>query len=408
MELQLTRVVAVLAGASLFAQQPGPATPAAPAGGVDLAGEEHPTIGEALGKLRLGDWFERLDVTGFTSVRWFETDDRGSRPDGAIGIDQATVFLDAAVREVGSIVCEVRIERLYDADTTGLTTGELHIWLPDVCVLPGDGKLSLRVGRFDLRFGEYYMLEDAHLNRTISYPVSLPYQFDEGVLATADFGTWRLDASVSDGTRSRNSNTGIAPGFTTRLQYEPHDRLLLSASGHYAHECAVSALGFNASLVTPVTGAATGSSSSAEVRLTAGCADLIAEPFTGVHVQLQAGAARVADDDEAFSRTFYWWTVEPWLDLGQATRLVARGSGAGTYDDVEGYRFEGRPFGNGTATYGFDLAAMERWSIGIAHTFVTGLTGKVEVGVDRLTATDVSARPDDTRSFFAAELVLVF
>lgn len=403
-------VVAAILAAVLPAQQPTPNPPSErPAStSVDLGGDEHPTIGEALGRIRLGDWFERLDVIGFTSVRAFQTDDRGARPDGAIGIDQATVFLDAGVRDVGSLYCELRIERLYDADTTGVGTGELYINLPNLLALPGDGTLGLKVGRFDFRFGEYYPLEDAHKNRTISYPASLPYQFDEGVLASADIGTFGLDASVSDGTRSRNSRTGISPAVTTRLRWRPSDRFYASASGHWSHGADVSALGFNASLVTPVTGSATGSSPNLEVGLLTGCADVVCQLGERFHVQAQAGAARVRDDDESFSRTFYWWTFEPWLQMTASTLLVARYSGVGTYDDQEGYRFEGRPFANATANYGFDLRSLERLSIGLHHTFLPGLVGKVEVGCDRLTGTAVSGRADDTMPFVACELVLIF
>lgn len=397
-------VAATLAAVVPAQQQP----PNAPQGGVDLSGDEHPTIGEALGRIRLGDWFERLDVLGFTSVRAFQTDDRGARPDGAIGIDQATVFLDAGVRDVGSLFCEVRIERLYDADTTGIGTGELYVNLPNLLTLPGDGSLGLKVGRFDFRFGEYYPLEDAHKNRTISYPASLPYQFDEGVLATADIGVFGLDASVSDGTRSRNSRSGISPAVTTRLRWRPSDHFYASASGHWSHSADVSALGFNASLVTPVENSATGSSSSLEVGLLAGCADVICQLGESFHLQTQIGAARADDDDEAFSRTFYWWTIEPWFQLTPSTILVGRYSGVGTYDDQEGYQFEGRPFANASTTYGFDLRSLERWSLGLHHTFLPGLVGKAEMGCDRLTGTAASGRPDDTMPFVACELVLTF
>jgi hypothetical protein len=399
--------VSVLLHGCLLTAQNQAEPPPPTTGSVALDGDEHPTIGDALGRIRLGDWFERLDVIGFASVRAFDTGRGGARPDGAVGVDQATLFLDAGVRDVGSIYCELRIERLYDADTTGVGTGELYLSLPGL-VRWGDSSLGLKVGRFDFRFGEYYMLEDAHLNRTISYPASLPYQFDEGVLATAQSGAWTFDVSLSDGTRSRNSSTGVAPAVTGRVRWQPTPSLLASVSGYQAGEAPLSALGFNASLAGPVSGAAAGSSTSTEVRLTAGCADLIAEPIAGIHLQAQAGAARVGDDDTAFGRTFYWWTVEPWLDLGPATMLVARYSGVGTYDDEEGYRFEGRPFANAGASYGFDLRSLDRLSLGVRHVFVPGLIGKLELGRDRLTGTRTSGLPDDERSFVAAELVLVF
>ena len=74
----------------------------------------------------------------------------------------------------------------------------------------------------------------------------------------------------------------------------------------------------------------------------------------------------------------------------------------------EGYAFEGRPYANGVATFGFDLSSLQRLAVGIQHTFAPGLIGKFEVGADRLEGTDASGLGSDTIEFVAGELVLSF
>jgi len=161
-------------------------------------------------------------------------------------------------------------------------------------------------------------------------------------------------------------------------------------------------------VLTPVTGSATGTSPSTEVRSLLGCVDANWQASEALHFQASFGVGHIDDEVDAFDRDFVWWMFEPSWTLSSAWRTALRWSGAGTFDDQEGYRFEGRPYANGSASYGFDLRSMQRVAFAVSRTFAPGLIGKVETGFDHLDGTAPSGLRDDTRTFVAAELVLTF
>ncbi|HEX5052669.1 MAG TPA: hypothetical protein VFZ65_12910 [Planctomycetota bacterium] len=392
----------VLACGSLPAQEPP--TP------VDLDEHEHSSMREVVDRAghTLDDWIDRFRLSGFVAARYFDTEARGSRPDGALGIGAATLFVDADVRNVGSVFLELRLDYFQEAGQNAVGIGEAYMRFGDVFGSGGDHGVGLKVGRFDLPFGEYYNYEDPDRNRLVGFPAAIPYRWDEGVLAFADCGAWGFTAAFTDGTASRNSSSGIAPAATLRLHSRPSEELYLSASGMYIHSADLSSICFGGSVITPVTGSASGSSPSAEVRSSLGSLDADWQLLERVHLQVSAGGGRVDDDADAFDRTIVWWMLEPTVILAPGWDTTLRWSGAGTFDRRKGFQFEGRPYANGAASYGFDLSQLQRVQLGLRHTFAPGLIGKVEVGFDHLVATDVSALPDDTRLFTAAELVLSF
>jgi len=145
---------------------------------VDLSGEPLPSIGEALGGRShqgLGDWIERFDLHGLVAARYLHTGSGGSRPQGAFVIQQASLWLEAEVRDVGTAFVELKLDYYPENDGSGVGTGEVYLKFRDVCKL-GTGTVDLKVGRFDLPFGEYYLMEDADKNRLISFPVLFPYR----------------------------------------------------------------------------------------------------------------------------------------------------------------------------------------------------------------------------------------
>lgn len=382
-----------------------------PPRGVDLSGEEHRSMRDAIGidRLRLDDWIDRFTLSGLLAARYFDTAQGGSRPEGALGIQAASLFVEAEVRDLGTAFVELRLDYFPESAGNAVDLGEAYMTFRNVLQDgAADDGLNLRVGRFDLPFGEYYLLEDPDQNRLIGFPAALPYRWDEGVMVFADAGRWGFAAAVTDGTYSRNSESGIAPAATVRVHARATEHLYLSASGLYIHEADASALCFGGSVITPVTASAMGSSPNTTVRSTLGSLDCRWRASDWLHLQASAGSGRIADDAEAFSRTIYWWMLEPSVTFAPGWDATLRWSGAGTFDDREGYQFEGRPYANGAATYGFDLASLQRVALGVRHTFRPGLFGKLEVGFDQLTATEPSGLADDTRVFTAAELVLRF
>ncbi len=406
MHILLPCAATMALGSGILCQQDPPAA----AGGVDLSGEEHATIRQALEvtRAKLDDWIDRFSLSGLVAARYFDTAPGGARPDGAFGIQAASLFVEASVRDVGTAFVELRLDYFPEASGNAVDLGEAYMTFRDVFRSgTGDG-LSLRIGRFDLPFGEYYKQEDPDKNRLIGFSAAIPYRWDEGVMLFGDNGTYGFTAAVTDGTYSRNSQSGIAPAATLRLHARPDNDFYVSASGLYIHEADASALCFGGSVITPVTGSAMGTSPSATVRSTLGSLDATWQVTDWLHLQASGGAGRIADEDVAFSRTIFWWMLEPSVTLAPGWDTTLRWSGAGTFDRREGFQFEGRPYANGTASYGFDLSQLQRLALGLRHTFAPGLVGKIEVGFDHLVATDASGLPNDTRVFTAAEVVLSF
>lgn len=393
--------LAFAAGNPLAAQDPP---------GVDLGEDQLPSL-RVLARdteRRLDDWIDRFALSGFVAARAFDTERGGTRPDGAIGIQAATLFVDVGVKDVGSAFVEIRLDYFPEAGNNQVDIGEAHAKFDRVLDLGNDTLLGAKVGRFDLPFGEYYLQEDPDRNRLIGFPAVMPYRWDEGAMVFADDGALGFAAAVTDGTYSRNSESGIAPAVTLRVHARPGNGLYLSASGLYIHEADQSALCLGGSVMTPVGGGTAGASPNAEARFCMGSIDAIWEPAAELRLQVSVGGGRIDDGADEFDRTLLWWMLEPSVQFAPGWDATLRWSGGGTFADREGYQLEGRPYANGAASYGFDLSQLQRLALGVRHTFAKSLIGKVEVGFDRLVATDTSGRPDDTRLFTAAELVLSF
>ena len=381
-----------------------------PTGGVDLGEDQHSSLREAFAGVErtFDSWFERFELRGFVAARAFDTARGGSRPDGAIGVQAGTLFVDAEVRDVGRALFEIRYDYFEEAGNNEVSLGEAYLQLDDITGTGGPNGLNLRIGRFDLPFAEWYLLEDPNRNRMIGFPAMIPYRWDEGVLAFADYGGWGFAAALTDGTYSRNSQVGVAPAATLRMHTRPCDALYVSASGIYVHEADAAAICTGGSLLTPVGGGVAGTSPSAEVRVVLAAVDAKWQPSDRFHLQVEAGTGHIDDFVSAFDRTFYWWTFEPSVRLAPQWQATFRWSAVGTFDAEEGYLFESRPYGNGAASFGFDQRSLQRFAAGLSCELTADLVAKVEVGFDRFRVIDASPLDDDTRVFSAAELVLTF
>ncbi len=375
-----------------------------PTGGVDLSGDEHANIGEALGQSRrsLGDWIEHFDLSGQFAASYLHTGTGGKYPDGAFLIHQADLYARASIKDVGEVFLELRLEYFPDDDSRGVGLGEAYMQFRDVAKV-GSADLGLKIGRFDLPFGEYYLLEDPDQNRMVGYPIALPYRWDEGVQAYLTGDDWGANLAVTQGTYSRNSDTGVAPAITAKIHTRASDQLYLSASAHYVDGADATAVCFSGGVITPVTG-----SPSTEVRSMLVSLDTRIDVSDRFLLQASLGGADIDDEADAFDRDFYWWILEPSYAFSTEWRLTGRWSAVGTFDSTEGYRFEGRPYGNGRASYGFEVDNAQRFAVAVAHNFHPNVIGKCEVGIDRFVSTRTSGLGNDDRLFFGAELVVTF
>jgi hypothetical protein len=405
--------VCLLAATGLRAQQdPGGGADDPPP--LDLSGDEYESVAAAEqdGELERPwrRWFEQVTLSGYGAFSYLQTDSGGRQPGGDLIVNQASLFLDADLDDDVGLRFELWLDRFGDTNSD-VDIAEAYAEIRGIADLGEDGWLTLRAGRVDIPFGEHYRYWDSPDNPLISFPVILPYRPDEGVMLFGEYRGVGFKAAFQEGRFGRQTGN-FAKSATLRVSGEPLRDLYVSGSVFWNGKTDRTALCFTGNTLSPV-GSGTvpstlGASPSAEISAAAAEADLRWSFGEGGHLHLTVGHARVYDDVDAFDRDFTWFVVEPSYPVLPGLRLTARYSEAGTYSSTEGYRFENKPFGNGSASYGYDARRVSRLGVGVAWAARQHVIVKTEVGFDRYEAIDASPLGNDTRAFVGAELVLSF
>ena len=122
------------------------------------------------------------------------------------------------------------------------------------------------------------------------------------------------------------------------------------------------------------------------------------------------GQAFLDDADSSFNRDWLWFMIEALYYITPEFYVVGRYSEAGTYDNSEGYRFDGRIFAGADRALGFDMKRFQRFSLGFGLKLNPNVLIKIEGGWDRFTLIDVSPLdPENGNRWFAGgEVVLSF
>jgi hypothetical protein len=112
----------------------------------------------------------------------------------------------------------------------------------------------------------------------------------------------------------------------------------------------------------------------------------------------------------AFDRDLTWFMIQPLYKITRDIHAVARYSEIGTYDDEEGYHFDGEFLAGGNAAYGYDAKRLSRFSLGINWRINPRTRIKLEVGRDRYYVIDASPfdPAGDNRSHAALEVAVSF
>ncbi len=360
-------------------------------------------------------WYESLDLWGFGAVGFLDTGDAGTRPDGGFLIQEASLFVEAHAWEDVSFFYEVQTNRLGQDSSKYVRTGEVYAHVRNLWSDDDGNSLGLKAGRIDIPFGEEYLWQDATDNPLISNSAGYPYGFDEGLLLYGSYSGVGWVTSITDGTDGRSIEDDPAKALTAKLYGNPCEDLYLSASFMKNGDAGESAFEFAGSHFVPVGSGAgqpstLGDSPSTKVDATLFELDARWRLLEQGSLDLSFGRAQVDDPVDAFDRDLTWFAVQPRWDFSSAFYAVARWSEIGTYDDDEGYHFDGKTLADGNAAFGFDARRLQRISVGVGwrpnpHTQV-----KLEVGRDRFEVIDASPlQPSaDDRVFIGMQLVVWF
>ena len=374
---------------------------------IDLSGEPAAELALNGEHVLARPWFENVRLFGYAALNYLDTGGTGTTHDGSFLIKEASLFLEAEVWERTRLFTEIWLTRYQFG--SGFNLGELNLQFSDLFARDGEEGIGLRLGRFEIPFGEEYLRWDADETPMISFTAADPYGIDEGVELFGALRGLNWIAAVTNGSNGTGVDDGAAKQLVGKLHGRPWRDLYLSASVLDTGSTESSALRFGGSTLAPVgAGGVSTAGTSPSDDVDSLCWELdarVAEQRTA-SLNLSFGRGRVDDEVDAFDRGLLWFLVEPALRLRDDLELVLRWSEIGTYDDDEGYRFAGMIIADGEV-FGNDPQVLRRVSGGLCWTVHPNLRVKLEVGKDHIDLIDASPldADNDERLFVACEVV---
>ena len=381
---------------------------------VDLSGDEVSRLenGDVPASVLAKPWYENVDVSGLGAVWLVDSGSDGTRPDVGFVMKESTLFIEAQAWEDVSIFFEVQTTLLQRDHSGDVRTAELYAHFRNILRTWGDDLLSVKIGRVDIPFGEEYLWQDAPDNPLISNSAAYPWLWDEGAVFYGNIKKVGWVAAVMDGSIRRSVEENADKSVTLKLYGRPWKPLFLSGSWMRNGDTSAGPFLLGGSLFQPVgvNGESTaGASPSATVSAT--LYELYAKTNHGrFETDLSFGRGSIDDAVNAFDRDLTWFMLQPLYKITRDVHAVARYSEIGTYDDEEGYHFDGEFLAGGNAAYGYDAKRLTRLSLGINWKINPRTHIKLEVGRDRYYVVDASPfdPTDDNRSHSALEVAVSF
>ena len=380
---------------------------------VDLSQDERPSLNSVEGGHVLSNpWWQNFEIGGFGSAGYYETGENGTVPHGSFSIKEASLFIHADVWQDVEMFIELQTNRLGKDDDLYTRTGEVNVHFRNINI--GESlQLGIKVGRFDIPFGEEYLSQDAIDNPLITSSASYVYGWDEGILGYADIGGVSLIAAITDGTDARSVEDDSSKALNLKVYGDVTEKLYLSFSAMSNGDAAKSAIEFGGSHFEPV-GAShqstLGVSSSEKANGSLIQFDGKYDLFGGLgYLSAYVGYAKQDDDDTVFERDFRWFGIELYREIASDWYMVTRYSEIGTYDSDEGYHFDGKIYAGGNGSFGYDTERFRRLGIGLGFVPNPRVVLKFELGRDWFDLIDASSLGGTSgRHFAAAELAVGF
>ena len=317
-------------------------------------------------------WWENVQIGGFAAAGLYDTGDAGTRTNATFEVKEASLFVEAYAWEDVSFFIELQTSRLGKDNQIFARTGESYLHFRNL-TLTDDLSFGLKIGRFDIPFGEEYLQQDAIDNPLITTSAAYPYGWDEGLLLYGSLGPVDWIAAVTDGTDDRSLEDNPEKAWNLKLYGTPTESTYLSLSLMKNGDSAESGLEFGGSHFQPVGSehnSTLGDSGSSTVDSVLAELDgryrfELSDSLSG-HLALAIGVASVEDIDPVFDRDLRWLSIEPLLSFSRQWYLAARYSEIGTYDSAAGYHFDGKIYAGGNrllvTTRGAFVAWVSAWA----------------------------------------------
>lgn len=268
----------------------------------------------------------RLRWGGAGALAYFDTGRAGAFPHDEFRIDEARLFLNARLDESVFLFAELIIEQR-ESPNQDLRIGEFYVDVEDLLqVWGGAAPLTLRVGRFDLPFGEEYRTRDPIDSPLISHSVADPWGIDEGIELFGSAGRVDYVVAVQNGGYDSLADGDSDKAVIARLGYEPTAALRVSVSAMRTGDLSLNEdqqaeLWFGNDYVRPLGAADTMTTFSSDLAQ----AD-VRWRWTRGHLAAAFGAIRYEDNDTAADndRDAFYYSLDAQQTLAGACYAAAR------------------------------------------------------------------------------------
>ena len=384
---------------------------------VDLSGEEYLSIDEEFGTHILAKpWYRNMTVSGFGGMGYLKTGAAGTRRNGGFLIKEVSLFLEQDVWSDITFFVEIQTNRLGQDSTLFIRTGEVYIHFRNLTEIQGKSSLGLKIGRFDIPFGEEYLWQDAKDNPLISNSAYYPYGWDEGVLFYGTISRINWIFSIMDGTYQRSVEDHPSKAWTGKIYTDLWNRFYLSISLMTNGWANKSAIEFGESHIEPVGlhySSTNGKSPNDKVKSNLLEIDVkyrLGNLGKWGHVSATFGSAQLIDRNPEFSRDWKWFSIEPLIKINNNIYGIFRLSEIGTYNNRKGYHFDGKTTAGGNNAFGYDTRRFRRVSMGVGWKPNPHLLLKAELSQDWFYLIDNSPfKPrNDQRGLIGFEMVASF
>lgn len=169
-------------------------------------------------------------ISGEGGAAYFLTGKNGAYPNGEFRWDDAKLFVDASVWNDVFFYSELDLITR-ETNDNDVHFGEMYVDFENVSALWNqDRQLNVRVGRFDIPFGEEYQLRGVMENPLIAHSESDIWGWDQGLEVYGQQGRASYVLSVMDEGDSILNTGHTGKSVAGRLGYDPGGGLHLSAS----------------------------------------------------------------------------------------------------------------------------------------------------------------------------------
>ena len=355
--------------------------------------------------------FGRLHISGEGAVGFFDTGPTGGFPNSEFRADEAKLFLEAPIWDDVYFFSELNLVLRENANPNNVpnesfTMGELYLDFEDVSKLwGGKGQVNVRLGRFDIPFGEEYQTRDAIRNPLISHSLSDTWGVDEGIELYGRLGPVNYALAVQNGGHPALRDYTSDKAVTARIGFAPTKWLDVSLSAMRTGSSDVpsyemSELWFGGGFIRAL-GAMTNTSLSHAELLEL---DWRAH-WKGGHLAAAGGYIHFDDNDVTADnhREVYYYYVEGVQGLTEKIYFATRWSHilADKGFPVVGYGNFKQYFTDNNEL----VDEMWRWSFGLGYRLSESLLFKVEYSLEQ--GNKISGN-DRTERFLAAEAAFKF